>query len=85
MIACRVNGLTDLVDDVQVQANEYLVKRPHPDLGEYWYAPTPIEFSKTPVSIRSEAPQLGQHTDQILAELGYSGDEVAELRRRDVV
>jgi crotonobetainyl-CoA:carnitine CoA-transferase CaiB-like acyl-CoA transferase len=69
MIACRVNGLPDLIDDEQVEANEYMVKRQHPDLGEFWYVPTPIDFEKTPVSIRSEAPHLGQHTDEILAEL----------------
>jgi crotonobetainyl-CoA:carnitine CoA-transferase CaiB-like acyl-CoA transferase len=85
MIACRVNGLPDLVDDEQVAANEYLVKRPHPDLGEFWYAPTPIEFSKTPVSVRTAAPHVGQHTEELLGELGYSPEQVADLRGREVV
>jgi crotonobetainyl-CoA:carnitine CoA-transferase CaiB-like acyl-CoA transferase len=85
MIACRVNGLTDLIEDEQIRANDYMVKRQHPDLGEYWYVATPIEFEKTPVSIRSEAPHLGQHTDEILAELGYSGEQISDLRRREIV
>ena len=85
LIACRVNSLTTLHEDEQVLANDYMVKRPHRDLGEWWYAPTPIEFQKTPVSIRSEAPLLGEHTDEILAELGLSEHEIRDLRDREVV
>jgi len=79
LIACRVNALTDLRHDEQILTNNYMVKLPHRELGEWWYAPTPIEFEKTPVSIRSEAPRLGEHTDQILGDLGFSDDEIQRL------
>src|SRR4051812_9486732 len=85
LIACRVNSLVDLNEDEQILANNYMVKLPHPDLGEWWYAPTPIEFEKTPVSIRSVAPHHGEHTDEVLAELGYSEEEIRGLREREVV
>ena len=85
MISCRVNALTDLSSDEQILANEYLTRLPHPELGEFWYVPTPVDFSETPVSIRSEAPHVGQHTDEVLAELGFSGDQIGDLRRREVV
>jgi crotonobetainyl-CoA:carnitine CoA-transferase CaiB-like acyl-CoA transferase len=85
MIACRVNALTDLSNDEQVLANDYLVRLPHRELGEFWYVPTPVDFEKTPVSIRSEAPHLGQHTQEVLAELGFSPEHIDELRRREVV
>jgi crotonobetainyl-CoA:carnitine CoA-transferase CaiB-like acyl-CoA transferase len=85
LIACRVNSLTNLHEDEQILANDYMVRRPHPDLGEWWYAPTPIEFEKTPVSIRSAAPHLGQHTDEILAGLGFSADDIQGLKEREVV
>jgi len=85
LIACRVNALTDLHEDEQILANEYLVNLPHPDLGSWWYAPTPIRYDRTPVEIRSAAPAVGADTDEILAGLGYSGEAIADLRARSVV
>jgi crotonobetainyl-CoA:carnitine CoA-transferase CaiB-like acyl-CoA transferase len=85
MIACRVNALTDLAADEQILANRYMVKRPHKELGEFWYVPTPVDLEKTPVSIRHEAPHLGEQTDEILSELGFSAKEIEQLRERAVV
>jgi crotonobetainyl-CoA:carnitine CoA-transferase CaiB-like acyl-CoA transferase len=85
MIACRVNSLIDLQSDTQVLANDYMVRLPHKDLGTFWYVPTPVDFERTPVSIRSEAPHLGEHTDEILSELGFTDAEIRDLRAREVV
>ena len=75
----------DLSEDEQVLANQYMTRLPHPELGEFWYVPTPVDFSETPVSIRSEAPHLGQHTYEVLGELGFSREQIEDLRRREVV
>jgi crotonobetainyl-CoA:carnitine CoA-transferase CaiB-like acyl-CoA transferase len=48
-------------------------------------APTPVDLSDTPGSFRHRAPTLGEHTDEILKELGYSGEAIAGLRARKVV
>ena len=48
-------------------------------------APTPIELSETPGSYRRRAPLIGEHTDRILASLGYSAAEIAALREEKVV
>lgn len=85
MITCRVNRLTDLQHDVQVLANGYMTKRPHRDLGEFWYVNTPIKFEKTPVGIRSEAPHHGEHTEEILHEIGMSDSAINALRERKVI
>ena len=82
LIACRVNALTDLATDEQVLANDYLVNLPHPDLGEWWHVPTPVEFEKTPVSVRTPAPHVGQHTrgDPRRARLHGTGDRRPQAR-----
>ena len=48
-------------------------------------APTPVDLSETPGRFRRHAPTLGEHTDQILAELGYDAEAIAGLRNRRVV
>jgi crotonobetainyl-CoA:carnitine CoA-transferase CaiB-like acyl-CoA transferase len=48
-------------------------------------APTPVDLSETPGRFRHRAPTLGEHTDAILAELGYGAEEIAGLRAREVI
>jgi formyl-CoA transferase len=53
----------------------------HPTRGQILVQGPPATLSRTPASIRTPAPEHGEHTDQILGELGYSRDDIAELRR----
>ncbi|MEQ8952855.1 MAG: CoA transferase, partial [Gammaproteobacteria bacterium] len=46
---------------------------------------TAVELSKTPGEIRSRAPTLGEHTEAIMKELGYSADEIATLKNERVI
>ena len=47
--------------------------------------PHPVEMSGTPAQYRHAAPTLGQHTDEVLSELGYATDAIAALRDQGVV
>ena len=46
---------------------------------------TPVKLSKTPGEIRHRAPQLGEHTDDILSSLGYDADTLAGLREKRII
>ena len=85
-IFTRVNRVSDLPDDPQMRANGLIAAVEHPSLGKLEMLNLPIGLSETPPSIRGTAPEFGQHTEQILVdELGYSWDEIAELREKGVL
>jgi crotonobetainyl-CoA:carnitine CoA-transferase CaiB-like acyl-CoA transferase len=46
---------------------------------------SPVKFSQTPATIRSLAPEMGQHTEEILLELGYTWDDMAGLKKEGVI
>jgi formyl-CoA transferase/CoA:oxalate CoA-transferase len=57
----------------------------HPSLGSVPQIGLPYKLSATPASIRSAPPLLGEHTDEILDELGYSATEIGALRTDGVI
>jgi crotonobetainyl-CoA:carnitine CoA-transferase CaiB-like acyl-CoA transferase len=74
------------LEDAHIRAAGLLADREYPGLpNPAPLAPTPVDLSETPGTFRHRAPQLGEHTDAILAELGYSPDDIATLRAEKVV
>src|SRR5258708_11118726 len=68
-------------EDPQLRERNYFVYREHPEVGTLEHCGRPWKLSRTETSVRSAAPCIGQHTDEVLTqELGYSADEVARLR-----
>ena len=80
-----INGLAEVFADPQVQARGLAVKMPHPEAGEVPLVASPIRLSKTPVEYRRAPPLVGEHTDEILADLGVDAAGIARLRERGVV
>ena len=71
---------TEVVHHPQVIANETIVETDHPVAGRLRQTRPAARFSGTPAGIRHGAPALGEHNDEILAELGYSSSEIAALK-----
>jgi crotonobetainyl-CoA:carnitine CoA-transferase CaiB-like acyl-CoA transferase len=80
-----VRLIGELADDPQVIANDLVVEFEHPVAKSVTMVGPIIHMSETPTGARSAPPTLGQDTDQILAELGYSEDEISSLREKAVV
>jgi crotonobetainyl-CoA:carnitine CoA-transferase CaiB-like acyl-CoA transferase len=74
------------LDDAHIRAAGLLVDTEYPGLRRAApLAPTPVDLSETPGQFRHRAPTLGEHTDAILAELGYGAADIAGLRVRGVI
>jgi len=79
-----VQTLDEVLADPQVHAAGGLVEVPD-GVGTTLLPATPVDFADTPCQPRSMAPELGEHSDEILSELGRSAEEIAKLRDTGVV
>ena len=75
----RYNIPTEAIDDPGAVANGFVDDLDHPVLGRYRTAATPISMDKTPVRTGGPSPTLGQHTDEVLSELGFTSEQIADL------
>jgi formyl-CoA transferase len=81
----RIRTIPEMLVDPQVLANGTLATVPHPRLGPVRALATPVRLSGTPGRPPSAPPEVGQHTDQILGEMGYDRPAIARLRAAGVV
>jgi crotonobetainyl-CoA:carnitine CoA-transferase CaiB-like acyl-CoA transferase len=76
---------SEVIDHPQVVASQTIVETDHHVAGRLRQARSPARFGRTPSSIRRGAPLLGEHNDEVLAELGYSESTRSELRAERIV
>ena len=84
IVAAPINTLLEASNDPDVLANGYVTHVDHPKHGRLKVHGSPWQFSETPAKA-GIAPDLGQHNDAVLGELGYSAADVADLRARKII
>jgi formyl-CoA transferase/CoA:oxalate CoA-transferase len=80
-----INSIDMIVEDPQVKHLGMIQAVPHPLIPDLKMPGIPLKFSETPGSIQGPPPLLGENTTQILTNLGYSEDEIIELRDAEVI
>ena len=76
----KVYDLPEVFADPQVKHRQMVLELDHPQIGRVKQAGVAIKLSDTPGEVRSFAPSLGQHTTEILQNIGYSHDDIEKLR-----
>jgi crotonobetainyl-CoA:carnitine CoA-transferase CaiB-like acyl-CoA transferase len=79
------NQLDDLLDDPHLRSREIIYEAVHPQAGPVTQVGWPAPVRDQPFEVRQPAPGLGEHTEEVLAELGLTAEAVEDLRRRKVV
>ena len=80
-----IYSMDQVFADAQVQHLQAAAKVKHPLLGEIRLVNQAVGLSRTPATMASATPEIGQHTDEVLAEAGYSAAQIAHLRDHKVV
>ena len=80
-----IYSVSEVLEHPQVRAREMVVERPHPKLKSVKMTGVPVKLSGTPGEVGDAPPLLGQHTTDVLRELGYKDDDIAKLKKAGAI
>ena len=80
-----IQTLDQVVNDPQVRANSCTTTVTHAEEGDFEILTPPIKYARTPGQPTATAPELGQHTETTLLELGYTWDDVVILKEQGAI
>lgn len=81
----RINTLQEALSDPHLHERGMIIQLEHPALGLIKSIATPVHLADTPLVYRRHPPRLGEHTDEVLKEMGYSDLQLADLRQKGIV
>ncbi len=85
LIFCPIQKISDVKSDPQAIANNYVIPFRHRTLGDIQIPGYQVHFSACEVGTHADAPRLGEHTDEILVDLGYAPEEIERFRKEEIV
>ncbi|ATD55245.1 CaiB/BaiF CoA transferase family protein [Clostridium chauvoei] len=80
-----VLDMKEAIEHPQIQAREMMVHMEHPLIGEMYFQGVPIKLSKTPGSVDTPAPTLGQHNTEVYKEFGINEKDLENLRKQGII
>ncbi|MFC1920357.1 CaiB/BaiF CoA transferase family protein [Chloroflexota bacterium] len=81
-----VNEGIEVASDPQIVDNNYITEYEQPPFGNIKSTAFPVKFHETPVGVQGPSPEFGQHTEEVLIEMGgYSWDEIAQFKEEGVI
>ncbi|HET7578316.1 MAG TPA: CaiB/BaiF CoA-transferase family protein [Bacillales bacterium] len=80
-----INNMAQLFNEEQVKAREMLVEVDHTTAGKIPLVGSPLKFSRTPVEIDRHPPLAGEHTEEVLHELGMTEQEIQDLKNNHII
>ena len=81
----EIRSVPDALDSAEAKAREMIVEVVGSDGGPLPLVGVPVKLSASPCRVRTRPPELGEHTDEVLAEFGYGADEIEVLRQNGTV
>ena len=81
----QVQTPEEVITDPQALANNFFAEIEHPVVGQTKLVTTPVKFHQNPASVRTVSPEIGQHTEEVLLELGYDWDDIARLKDKEII
>ena len=75
----------EVINDRQARDNDFFISYDHPAYGRVEGVANPVKLSKSPETVRMPAPEFGQHTEEVLLELGYTWEDIAHFQQDGII